>query len=546
MAFKLRSPLNDNEPSKSIPYYSAGNESLNSESGTLQNQRLKKIYQSEDGKGKVFKNNGNFYPTEYFTTNAEGVIQKREGVNFNKSTGLAESSIKPASTNTEATSGGNIMNDSKTSGVTGYRAGGSSGNTYVNKNKKTSKEMGFRVTDPVEKSNSFLSSASIFPKSLDGTKGSVIGQVTGNEIKKEKGSDKRVTVNNSFDVNTSNSGQSSSSSVDKANAFADKLKSLNKSKSKFSTNASSLIPSGGFGTGGKLNTSGRPDFKKTNKILNDATKKATNSSNSSNNSNKKSTNSIKSSGPQDSYKSSVTSTEFFGKDYSGGLKNSSSSTPKFESSVSNARSADYDIIRAKGRGRRSKLKTRLDKREARTANRVDNSLDRIESRQQRSGMKYEKGIQKQLGSQDNFDKGRESVSSKKTNANPPQQTQQSQEKSLDTQKKTKATPRTSGAGNISSGSKAPSLRTPKSNQTVANPSIKLNTSKQTSQTIDDSKIKKSAKQAKGSGRISADTYKNLTGFDSLKTKPGSSSGMTRGKKSNTSIKRNDLSKGPRA
>ena len=142
MAFKLRSPLNDNEPSKSIPYYSAGNESLNSESGALQNQRLKKIYLSKDGKGKVFENNGNFYPTEYFTTNAKGVIQRREGVNFNKSTGLAESSIKPASTNTEATSGGNIMNDSKTSGVTGYRAGGSSGNTYVNKNKKTSKEMG--------------------------------------------------------------------------------------------------------------------------------------------------------------------------------------------------------------------------------------------------------------------------------------------------------------------------------------------------------------------------------------------------------------------
>ncbi len=272
-------------------------------------------------------------------------------------------------------------------------------------------------------------------------------------------------------------------------------------------------------------------------------------SNNTNNKISTSSNVVKSSGPKDSYKSSVTSTEFFGKDYSGGLKNSSSSTPKFESSVSNARSADYDIIRAKGRGRRSKLKTRLDKREARTANRVDNSLDRIESRQQRSGMKYEKGIQKQLGSQDNFDKGRESVSSKKTNANPPQQTQQtqqSQEKSLDTQKKTKATPRTSGAGNISSGSKAPSLRTPKSNQTVANPSMKLNTSKQTSQTIDDSKIKKSAKQAKGSGRISADTYKNLTGFDSLKLKPGSSSGMTRGKKSNTSIKRNDLSKGPRA
>ena len=284
------------------------------------------------------------------------------------------------------------------------------------------------------------------------------------------------------------------------------------------------------------------DAKKNNaeRIKNTKTKSVTsNNKNTSNNKISTSSNVVKSSGPQDSYKSSVTSTEFFGKDYSGGLRNSSSSMPKFESSVSNARSADYDIIRSKGRGRRSKLKTRLDKREARTANRVDNSLDRIESRQQRSGMKYEKGIQKQLGSQDNFDKGRESVSSKKTNANPPQQTQQSQ-------KKTKATPRTSGAGNISSGSKAPSLRTPKSNQTVANPSIRLNTSKQTSQTIDDSKIKKSAKQAKGSGRISEDTYKNLTGFDSLKAKPGSSSGMTRGNKRNTSIKRNDLSKGPRA
>jgi hypothetical protein len=306
-------------------------------------------------------------------------------------------------------------------------------------------------------------------------------------------------------------------------------------------------------------------------------------SNNTNNTNNKistSSNVVKSSGPQDSYKSSVTSTEFFGKDYSGGLKNSSSSTPKFESSVSNARSADYDIIRAKGRGRRSKLKTRLDKREARTANRVDNSLDRIESRQQRSGMKYEKGIQKQLGSQDNFDKGRESVSSKKTNANPPQQTQQSQEKSLDTQKKTKQ-PGTVGStlgvstksskiqvekpssnlpknpgttsGSISPG---PSLNVSKSDSVSSNlkssikkvpkKSIKLNTSKQTSQTIDDSKIKKSAKRAKGSGIISAPIIKGLTGFEGLKTKPGSSSGMTRGKKRNTSIKRNDLSKGPRA
>lgn len=62
--------------------------------------------------------------------------------------------------------------------------------------------------------------------------------------------------------------------------------------------------------------------------------------------------------------------------------------PKFEKTVTNARSADYDLVRAKGRGRSSRLKTRLEKRQGRVENRVDRSLDKIEARQQRQGTKY--------------------------------------------------------------------------------------------------------------------------------------------------------------
>jgi hypothetical protein len=64
------------------------------------------------------------------------------------------------------------------------------------------------------------------------------------------------------------------------------------------------------------------------------------------------------------------------------------SMPKFERTVTNARSADYDLVRAKGRGRTSRLKSRLDRRQGKVENRVDRSLDRIEARQQRQGTKY--------------------------------------------------------------------------------------------------------------------------------------------------------------
>ncbi len=188
------------------------------------------------------------------------------------------------------------------------------------------------------------------------------------------------------------------------------------------------------------------------------------------------------------------------------------SMPKFERTVTNARSADYDMIRAKGRGKIDRLKTRLDKREARVANRVEASSMRTKSRQKRSGERYASKMEARatVGTNPTFQ------AEKKLDAF---------EKSINSPR---ATSRTSGAGNISSGSKMPSLRTPKSNQTVAKPSVRLNTSTQTSKTIPDSKIKKGAKKASGGRKVSSDTYKSLTGFSKMTPKPGLSGGMQRG------------------
>ena len=213
--------------------------------------------------------------------------------------------------------------------------------------------------------------------------------------------------------------------------------------------------------------------------------------------------------------------------------------PKFERTVTNARSADYDMIRAKGRGKIDRLKTRLAKREGRVANRVEASSMRIKSRQQRSGNRYASKMEARTNTGTNpgyFE------SQKKLDAF---------EKSMDSPK---ATSRTSKAGNITGAGKIgdsksmPSLRTPKSNQTVAKPSVKLNTSRQTSITIPDSRIKQGAKKAKGgriNEKVSESTYKSATGFAKLSKKAGPSGGMERGMpKSSTSITKPNS--GPRA
>ena len=210
--------------------------------------------------------------------------------------------------------------------------------------------------------------------------------------------------------------------------------------------------------------------------------------------------------------------------------------PKFERTVTNARSADYDLVKAKGRGKIDKLKSRLARRQGRVENKVEKSLIKINARQQRQGTKY---AGKMKAAQIKSEKGKTDPgyfeSQKKLDAF---------EKAINSPK---ATPRTSGAGNISS-SKPGQLKTPKSNQTVAKPSIKLNTSKQTSTTISNDRIKKGAKEAKGgriNERVSESTYQSATGFAKLSKKAGPSGGMQRGMpKSSTSI--TQPNSGPRA
>ena len=139
------------------------------------------------------------------------------------------------------------------------------------------------------------------------------------------------------------------------------------------------------------------------------------------------------------------------------IKLNVASMPKFERTVTNARSADYDLVRAKGRGRSSRLKSRLDRRQGRVENRVERSLNRIDARQKKQGTKYAGKMQ---AAQISSEKGKTDPgyfdSQKKLDAF---------EKSMESPK---ATSRTSSAGNIPSGSKAPSLRTPKSSSASSN------------------------------------------------------------------------------
>jgi hypothetical protein len=207
---------------------------------------------------------------------------------------------------------------------------------------------------------------------------------------------------------------------------------------------------------------------------------------------------------------------------------------KMQTTVTNARSANTDLISGR-MSRRDKIAARQSRKTARVRERVGNQIERIKGRQERAGVRAGAKMARR-------DKGAnvgKMESQRKLDAF---------EKSMDSPK---ATIKKSSAGNITGAGKIgdsksmPSLRTPKSNQTVAKPSIKLNTSKQTSKVIDDSRIKQGAKKASGGGKVSADTYKSLTGFNKMTSKPGSSGGMQRGMaKSSTSIK--PPASGPRA
>lgn len=184
---------------------------------------------------------------------------------------------------------------------------------------------------------------------------------------------------------------------------------------------------------------------------------------------------------------------------------------KVQNVVSKARDAGHNLISGGAMSKRDRIRNRQGVRTENKRTRVGQQIERIKGRQQRAGISKDKGT------------------------NPGYSTEQKKldafEKSMDSPK---ATSKTSGAGNIPGAGKIgdsksmPSLRTPKSNQTVAKPSIKLNTSVQTTGFIDDNKIKKGTKKASGGGKISADTYKSATGLNKLTKKAGPSGGMQRG------------------
>lgn len=200
---------------------------------------------------------------------------------------------------------------------------------------------------------------------------------------------------------------------------------------------------------------------------------------------------------------------------------------KVQNVVSKARDAGHNLISGGAMSKRDRIRNRQGIRTENKGARVGQQIERIKGRQQRAGVSKDKGT----------DPGK-FESQKKLDAF---------EKAMDSPKVTARTSKAGnvpGAGKIGDSKSMPSLRTPKPNQTAAKPSMKLNTSKQTSITIDDSRIKQGAKEAKGGKKVKASTYESLTGF---KNKKGSSKGMRRGMSTaNTSIKVPNLSRGPRA
>jgi hypothetical protein len=349
---------------------------------------LSRIASDPTQKDRVFKTKeGEYFPSDKFNPtkdkygNTTGVTLKG-GYEYDKGGKLvaqkSKSNLKGNLVSREAGGKTNAFagSSSKTTvGVSGYRPGGTTASSSGQHKTESGGKNPFKQSGGGGKSNvkSYLSSFTVFPE----RETPVTGPTIISQSSKDKGNKKGSYLENSFDANTATTGNPSSSTSRKNNM------KKNKSTNKGVTNASSLIPTGGFGTGGKLNTSGRPDFAKTNKMLDNAAPKTKNTKKQV-----KPTTTIDAGSNTNKDKSGGYLKDT--KNFSLGVdtKMNTGSMPKFEKTVSNARSADYDMIRAKGRGKIDRLKTRLDKREGRVANRVEASSMRIKSRQKRSGDRY--------------------------------------------------------------------------------------------------------------------------------------------------------------
>ena len=175
---------------------------------------------------------------------------------------------------------------------------------------------------------------------------------------------------------------------------------------------------------------------------------------------------------------------------------------KMQTTVTNARSANTDLISGR-MSRRDKIAARQSRKTARVRERVGNQIERIKSRQERAGIRAGAKMARR-------DKG---INVGKMES----------QRKLDAFESPRATPRTSGAGNISSGSKPGQLRMPATNvtgQKAAQDSMKLKPTMSKTQTLSDSqlnkKLKKKAVKKKNTGKTKSlsmtrgEMTKNLT------------------------------------
>ena len=163
---------------------------------------------------------------------------------------------------------------------------------------------------------------------------------------------------------------------------------------------------------------------------------------------------------------------------------------KMQTTVTNARSANTDLISGR-MSKRDKIAARQSRKTARVRERVGNQIERIKGRQERAGIRAGAKIARK-------DKG---VNVGKMES---QRKLDAFEKSMDSPR---ATPRTSGAGNISSGSKPGQLRMPATNvtgQKAAQGSMKLKPTMSKTQTLSDyqlnKKLNKPAVKKKSTGK----------------------------------------------
>ena len=136
--------------------------------------------------------------------------------------------------------------------------------------------------------------------------------------------------------------------------------------------------------------------------------------NTNNTNNTNNTKPIKSSdSDKGSYKPNMTSAEFFGRDYSKELANSIAPMPKFEKTVTNARSADHNIIGSKPMSKRDRIIRKQNIKTENKRERVGNQIERIKGRQARKGINIAKKDQKR--SDEYVNKGYSSIVDTKQN-----------------------------------------------------------------------------------------------------------------------------------